>query len=176
MGFKKLFLKCFLAFLYTTFSAMLISCAGGKNLKSETAKNSDIQGNYTLILYGGGHSNDIGTVAILDKEGDQYTIVPFAPEFNYKVKKGMSAKEALDKAEEFVGWHNAFYMSSLRRIIGDRGDTIGYELRPLYLPFVFGVSDVLDISYRSKNGNVMVIIRLDPSVERMLQGGDTLKD
>ena len=50
-------------------------------------------------------------------------------------------------------------------------------MRPLYLPFVFGFDDALDIDYRIIDGKVVVKIRLLPSVERMLMdGGSRDKD
>lgn len=152
------------------------SFAFEKPLKTEGAKIDEVTGIFTLILYGSRHSNDIETIAILDKEGDGYTFEPYAPEFNYKVKRGVPAREALVEAEMFVSWHNSFRRSVLSKIIDDRGDTIGFELRPLYLPTSFGVSDVLDVYYRIKNSKVIVTIKLIPSVEKMLSDGDRTKD
>jgi hypothetical protein len=137
-------------------------------LMTEEAKKDDVQGLFTLILYGGRNNNDVESVAILDLEGDQYTIEPQAPEFDYKMKKGLSAKEALDGAYKFISYHNSFYRSQLSRIIDNEGDTIGYELRPLYMPFVFGISDILKINYSLKDGRVKVFIKIIPSVEKAL--------
>lgn len=150
--------------------------AAGKTLRTEEATVSEVTGTFNLILYGSRHSNDIETVAILDLEGDRYTFEPYAPEFDYRVEKGISARKALDKAERFVSWHRDFWHSRLSRIIDGKGNTIGYELRPLYYPLTFGVSDVLDVDYRLKDGKVKVTVRLIPSVERMLRDGDGLKD
>lgn len=144
------------------------SSAIGKSLKTEEVKNANITGNFTLILYGGRHSNDIETIAILDIEGDQYVFEIYAPEFDYKIKKHVPAKEALDEAKKFVSFHNSFRRSQLSRIFDNKGNTIGYEVRPLYLQITFGVDDVLDVDYRLKNDKVVVKIRLLPSVERIL--------
>lgn len=138
-----------------------------KPLKTEKAKAADITGVFTLILYGGRHSDDIETIAIFDYEGDQYNFEPYAPEFDYRIKRGISAREALNEAEKFVSFHNSFYRSQLSKIIDNRGNIIGYELRPLYLPFSYGVSDVLEVDYWLKEGGkVKVTIRLTPSVEK----------
>jgi len=48
----------------------------------------------------------------------------------------------------------------------ETGMVIGFELRPLYLPFVYGTSDVLDIDYRSRGEKVIVTIRLKPFLEQ----------
>ena len=53
--------------------AFLNSCAAGNYLKTEDAKDEDIKGSFTLILYGSRHLSDIETIAILDIEGDRYS-------------------------------------------------------------------------------------------------------
>jgi hypothetical protein len=138
------------------------------NLKTIEASNEEVKGVFTLILYGGRDMNDIERLAILDLEGDKYTFEPYAPEFDYKIKKSLSEKEALEMSHKFVSSHNAFYHSQLSRIIDDKGNTIGYELRPLYMPFIYGVSDVLDVYYSLKGEKVRAYIRIIPSVERAL--------
>lgn len=144
------------------------SFATQKHLRTEGIKKEDIKGTFTLILYGARDINDIETLAILDLEGDQYTFEPYAPAFDYKVEKSLSAKEALDEAYKFISYHNSFYHPQLSRIIDEKGNTIGYELRPLYMPFVFGVSDVLEVDYWLRDGKVKVNIRILPSIERAL--------
>jgi hypothetical protein len=144
------------------------SLAFEKPLKTEDANAADISGVFTLILYGGKYYDDVETIAILDYEGDPFTFEPFAPEFDYRIKKGVPAKEAIEEAEKFVSFHNSFWRSQLSRIIDKKGNTIGYEIRPLYLPFTFGVSDLLEVNYWLKEGNrVKVTIRLITSVERI---------
>ena len=139
----------------------------GKLLKTVPAEIADIAGTFTLILYGAEHSNDIETVAILDKEGDRYTFEPFAPEFKYIVKRGLPAKEAFEEASEFISWHNSFHRSQLRGIIDENGKLMGYELRPLYFPLAFGTGDIMDIDYRMRADKIAVIIRLKPFVQPM---------
>lgn len=150
--------------LFTTNSSFAIQ----KHLRTEEARENDVQGVFTLILYGGRYIDDIETIAILDYEGDEYTLKPYAPQFDFKIKKGMPEKEALKEAYAFVSFHNSFYQSQLSRIMDDKGKTIGFELRPLYMPFTFGVSDVLEVDYWLKDNTVKVTIRIQPSVERAL--------
>ena len=142
-------------------------------LRSEWVNPSDVTGTFTLILYGGNYFNDVHTIAFLDSEGDQYTFEPYAPEFEYRVLKGLSAKEALDKAQHFVSTiDNCFWRSQLSRVLDQNSKTIGYELKPFYNPLCYGLSDVLDVSYRNKDGKVVIRIRLNPVVEKQLLGGD----
>jgi hypothetical protein len=139
----------------------------GKSLKTEETTASNITGKFTLILYGGRYYDDLETIAILDKEEDKFTFEPYAPDFDYTIKKDVPAKEALKEAEKFVSFHNSFWKSQLSRIIDDKGNTIGYEVRPLYLPAVIGVSDVLEVNYWLKEGGrVKTLIRLSQSAER----------
>jgi len=171
----KMITMIFLIFAFIVISVNE-SFALEKPLKTEDAKVQEVTGIFTLILYGAGHSNDIETIAILDKEGDQYTFEPYAPEFNYRIKRSVSAKEALAEAEQFVSWHSSFRRAQLGKIIDNNGNIIGFEVRPLYLPTTFGLSDVLDVDYWLKDSKVIVKVKLKPSVEMMLRDGDRSKD
>jgi len=144
------------------------SSAFEKPLKTEKADPSEIKGTFTLILYGGRYLDDLETVAILDPEGDQYNFEPYAPDFDYRIKKGIRAKETWAEAQRFISFHNAFWRSQLSKILDSKGNTIGYELRPLYLQFVYGVSNLMDINYWLKEGGkVKVTIKLIPMIERL---------
>ncbi len=139
-----------------------------EHLRTEEVKENDIKGAFTLILYGARDINDIEALAILDLEGDQYTLEPYAPDFDYKVKKGLSEKAALNEAYKFVSYHNAFRRPQLSKIIDDKGNIIGYEVMPLYMPFVFGRSNVLEVDYWLKGDTIKITIKITPSIERAL--------
>jgi hypothetical protein len=149
-----------------------VSSADTRYLKTEETQVSDVTGTFTLLLYGGRYSNDLETVAFLDKEGDQYEFDPYAPEFDYKVKKEVPAGDALTEARKFVSFHNAFWRSQLSRILDEKGNTIGYEVRPLYRPFVYGRDDLLEVYYRIKGEKVITYIRLVPEVFNNFFFGD----
>ncbi len=136
---------------------------------------TDITENFTLILYGANHSDDLETIAILDKEGDEYEFSPYAPEFEYKTKKHIPAQEAFSKAREFVSWHHSFQDLRLSKIIDKNGSVTGYEVRPLYYPFDLGLSDVLDVDYIPKGSKIIVRIRLSKSVEEKISGANGKK-
>ena len=147
------------------------SCALGNRLDMKTAADSDLAGSFDLILYGCTYHNDLETIAILAKEDGPYVFEPYAPDYNYLVIKGVPAREALDQAQKFVNCHNAFRRAQLSRLVDAKGDTLGFEVRPLYLPFVYGIDDAISADYRIEDGKVVVKIRLLPSVERMLSDG-----
>lgn len=134
-------------------------------LETVPAGVSNITDTFTLILYGGQNSNDIETVAILDKEGDRYSFEPFAPRFKYIVKRGVPANEALEEAGKYISWHNSYHRSQLRGIIDEKGSILGYELRPIYLPLAFGIDDIMDIDYRMRGNRIVVIVRLKPVIQ-----------
>jgi hypothetical protein len=144
------------------------SCVPAVYLPTVPVDTQEIEGTYTLILYGGRHSNDIENVVILDKEGDQYRFSVYAPEFDYRVKKHVPAREALAEAEAFVRFHHAFWKSQLKGIVDPSGLLIGYETRPLYSPMDFGYPDVLEVAYVIKDKNVTVMISLKRELRRRL--------
>ncbi|MCE5195086.1 MAG: hypothetical protein LLF28_06495 [Nitrospiraceae bacterium] len=166
----KVFLKTLAAisliFLLTPFSS------AGERLAVKQAATDEIKGTFTLIMFGGRHFNDIETVAILDLEGDEYTIEPYSAEYNYKVEKGLSARDAIAKAEQSINWHRAYWRTNISKILDKKGNVIGYEFRPYYKPYEFGFADVLDIDYFLKGNKVSANIRLIPMIEQKFKGFD----
>jgi hypothetical protein len=156
-----------LAWVITLVSAVVLSCAGGNYLKTETLKDGKgLTGTFTVILYGANHIDDIATVAILDIEGDGYEIELFAPDFTFVVNEGQSAGEAMDSARHHVSFHPVFLRAHLRKILSHDGSVIGYELRPVYYPLAHGVSDVMKVHYfMMEGGKVRAHIRLKDSVD-----------
>lgn len=170
-------MKNMFSIVMTALTAFLLfitsfSCAPGRYLRTEDATATEITGTFSLILYGGRHSMDLETVAILGQEGTPYTFEVYAPKYDYKIIKGFPAKEALEKATTFVSFHPYFWRSRLGKIFDYQGNVIGYEVRPLYDPFLFRFPDVLYVDYIIRDTKVVVYIRLRPDVERMLYGDD----
>jgi len=145
-----------------------VSCAPGIRLSTQAAPEPEVTGNYTVIYYGCNFFNDFETIAFLDREDGAYNFEPYAPEFAYRVKKGLSAKEAFESAMKFVSCNSSFSRAQVSRILGPNSETIGYEVRPLYQPFAYGAGDVLFVSYGLKDGKVVITVRLQ---EVMLQEG-----
>lgn len=152
-----------------------VTSISAADLRTEEVGPADIKGTFTLILYGGRYFRDVETAAFLDVEGDLYKFEPYAPDFDYRVIKGLSAEEALERAELFVGGQYDYWRSLLSRIIDDQGRTVGYEVRPLYHLPSFGVSDVMNIDYVMKGDKIRIYIRLKSQVERELFTGDGSK-
>lgn len=164
---KKNLFRVITALMFILLSLTNYSCYGGRYLKTESANSGEITGTYTLILYGGNYANDKKTLAILAKEGTQNTFDVFAPEFDYKIIKGVPARDALKKAEYFVRFHHDFWKSQLSKIIDKQGNVIGYEIRPLYYPMIYGNPDILHVYYKKTDGKTIVYIRLYQNLETM---------
>jgi len=141
--------------------------ATNNHLKTEAAVSSELQGTFTLILYGCRSSDDIENMVVFDKEDDAYTFEIFAPEFAYTVKTRVPAKDALTEAEKFVRCNINVQGSQLKKILGPEGQSIGFELRPLYSPERFGMQDVLNAQYAVKERKVTAHIKLDPDAEKV---------
>lgn len=156
------------AALLTGFIFIANSYAATKSLETELVDSSEIKGTYTVILYGDAQYEGLETTAFLDVEGDDYALEPYAPEFQYKTEKGLQAAEAIKKAEKFVSRHQDFSRFQWAKILNNNGKTIGYELKPLYQPLSYGMSDVTIVTYYQKNGKVEIKIRLEPSIEQQL--------
>jgi len=152
-------------------AAIPCSPAFGLSLFSKDAHASEVTGNFTVMLYGGRYSTDVETVAFLIPEPSKYTFELYAPDFDYKVVRGVPAADALHMADQFVRIDYAFLRSELNKILDVDGSTIGFEVRPLYQPLEFGTEDVLDISYGLSNSRVRIYVRLKPEVWNHLFGG-----
>ncbi len=156
---------------------ILQACVSGTRLITKPADSSEVQGTYTLLLYGCRYADDLENMAILVQEGGPYPVEIYAPDFMYRVKKGLTAPQALDEAEKFIAcsFHN-LWTSTLRKVSDEAGRTIGYEVKPLYVPWEIGVPEVLLSSYSLKDGKVTVYIVLDPLVEKRKNTGDGQRD
>ena len=159
-----------LFFIVLLLSLSLSSCmlTQGKQLKTFETAPTVAAGSYTVFLYGCSYRDDVENVAILDREGDPYTLELFTPDFRYKVKAGLSAEQALKEAEQFVKCGPYYQMTQFSAIPDRAGNIMGYEVRPLYSPIRFGMYNVLDIQYADNGGKVAVYIRLDPDIQKAL--------
>ncbi len=153
----------------------LNGCVPGKHLMPSDAKPAEMTGNYTLLLYGCHYASEVKNAAFFVEEGSKYPLEIFDLDSSYKTIKGLTVQQALAKAESFLRCSSyAVWQTVLRRIPDDSGGTIGYEMRPLYIPYQLGQADVLDINYFLKNEKVRAYIMLDRNVERNLEAaGDS---
>ena len=88
-------------------------------------------------------------VAIFDVEGDDCTFEMYAREFDYVVKKGIAAEEAVKLASGFVKGQG----NRMKKIMDTDGRIIGYELRPLFDTLRYGSPDIMDVKYKMTDKN-----------------------
>ena len=163
MQMRKSVSRVLVAIVFLIIAAAGYSCSPGRYLRTEKASPKELSGAYTLILYGGNYMNDLETFAVLAQEGTGYSFSVFAPDFDYRVIKHVPAGAAFERANKFVGSHPDFWKVSMAGIIDNAGETIGYEVKPLYYPHVFGRSDLFDLYYKKSDGKVIVYIRTNPA-------------
>gem|GEM_PF-1724764 len=147
---------------------ILGSCGGVNYLKTAPVEDpAKITGRFTLILYGPSYYGDLENVAILDIEEDGYVIVPALQVFEYE--EGLDASEAIREAERFVSSQSAVYTTKMKKIIDKNGNTIGYELRPVYLMADFSDGDILRVDYvLRKAGIVSVEVGIPFELQRLV--------
>ena len=128
---------------------LLSGCASGVLLSTHSQPGlTPNPGTYNLILYGGQNARDFRSIAILDRNDDPYTILPYGAEFNYRIIAGLSADEAMEGGERFIKSLVPYWTTEKREILGPDNSVIGYELRPFFMPFSTGIlGDILDTSY-----------------------------
>jgi hypothetical protein len=155
---------------FLVFAAALTSCMTGIQLTTSAADPAAVTGTYTLLLYGCHYPDDAQNVAFLVSDSSKYPLEIFDLDTSYKVKTNVPAQQALQEANSFLKCTTyRLWQTKLERIPDDSGGTIGYEVRPLYLPWEFGKSDIMLISYSLRDGKARVYIKLDPDVERAIE-------
>lgn len=149
------------------------------NLKAEVlvkqCSDSDIKGKFNLIIYSNSFINDPETFIILDRVDDNIKIAPYAPDFKYRAIENLDEKEALKIANEIL---KSSSVSTIKcSAIYDNGNIIGYELKPIYFLWIFGVLEPVETVYKKEGNSILIFIRLNPRVERQLNsGGDSVRD
>ena len=159
-------------FLFLSFVVLLIIVKNmyskGTYLKTETVHADEIQGVFTLTLYG---ANDPKQAVFLYIEDDEYTFAVNDSSHNFTVTNGISAEQSLQEAVNFIDSQN----HRISRIL-HQNKTIGYEIRPIYQTLQFGHPDILDIQYRLEDKKVHISVDIKSSVrrtyERDMYGGE----
>lgn len=161
------------SFFILTIAILSAGCAINQEVRTEDAPEAEVAGTYSVILYRSsvGWAN-LETLAILSKEDAPYTIVPFASQSEYRIIKGLPAKEALARADAFIGANTYVDHTELSRITdSSSGALLGYEIRPLYRRIDWGNDDVLTVRYWKADDKVFVKMHLIYEVDKRVNGG-----
>ncbi len=141
------------------------ACMAGTQLRPKAADPAEVNATYTLILYGCRSSGDIENMAVLADEKSGYAFDVYALDNMYQIKKGLPGPQALEEANTFINCSaHTVWNTVLRQIPDHAGKTIGYELKPLYRPWEFGIPEVLQSWYSLQGNTVTLHMQLDPSV------------
>jgi len=168
-SFSKLFWASFLAAVIVIASG----CAGGKALRTQVIQDQgQITGTFTLILCSDMEYDSLETLAFLSLEGSGYTLSPYMASFDCGKTNSVSGQNALQEAISFISSKNPNYeQPEIREIYDQAGKVVGYEVRPLYAPMAYGISDVLSTGYfLMSDGNIRVIINLSGQVKDEFEG------
>jgi hypothetical protein len=146
---------------------LLVSCSAALHLATSAAVPGDITGTYRLYLYGCRFPDDIENMALMVNTAAPFRVNLFVPDTSYRVLENVAGPAALDEARKFISCsvHDTG-RSVLRRIVDKNGNTIAFELKPLYSPMEMGTDEVLQTDYFLRNDVLTVGIKLDPTVER----------
>jgi hypothetical protein len=161
---KKTFSRALSITALLSVQVILASCMTGAYLKAEPVREIDISGSYTLILYGA----DLTRLAILDREGDDYRFEMTESVHSYRIEEGVPAGNAVNQAMAFIYSQR----NRWRKITDKNGNTIGYELRPLYNIVHYGSSDILNVNYIVTGSRVQVLIDLKWAVKNKIERDD----
>lgn len=136
-------------------------------------KTEEINGKFNVILYSNSFINDPETFIVFEKIDSNFKIVPYAPKFKYRIFENLSSEAALNISKEVL--LNPTAVSSIKCSIikSYSGDILGYELKPIYLPWIFGILEPLETIYKKDGNEIKIFIRLNPRVERQIYGGGT---
>lgn len=114
----------------------LVSCVSSQVLPTQsTSINLDEQGTFDLILYGMDTSNDVKSVAVLDRVGDGYKIEASNRMHVKNIVKDQTIAQASKAASDFL--RNSIILRSINTstIYGPNGEMVGYEFRPVFNEF-----------------------------------------
>lgn len=164
---KRLFLFVGLMFVAAAFSG---SEAFSPQLdQADPADPKELAGTYSVVLFDSGLGNGIQRIAVLDRDGDGFRFEPYAPEFEYRIIRGLSGQDALRRAQSYLAVTPELWKTQISSIRGTSGEVLGYEVRPLYERTAFGTDDVLDVAYRVRGETVFIYMRLIESIERLFR-------
>lgn len=165
-----------MSFVFTALVAALVIIglfvlySADNYLRTELANAAEVQGRFTLLLYGCPSPDELANIAVLDREEDPYSFEIPAPGFASRTRTGLTAAEALQEAEKFVRCNIRSERTAVRRILGPDSRVIGFEVRPLYSVAAFGKDDILDVRYLIRDKQITVQVQLDPAVELQRTG------
>jgi len=153
--------------LIITLVFLLVTCSGYGTLKRvKTPDPSTIKGSFTLYLLQDEPGADAARAAIIDVEGDDIRLVPAVSSFYIKTHGGLTLSSAMDKSQSVFASHCAYTGHVLRGLASAGGEIVGYEITPVYTPFLCEFAPTVNLNYYSKGqGIIRVVMSVTGKVE-----------
>jgi hypothetical protein len=143
------------------------------SLKMIDGGTPDPSGTYTVIRYGQNYADDVAALIVIVPEKGKYVFEVNKPAFEYRVAKGLTAKQAMEMARDFVSRHREFLRAQTSSILGPGGNVIAFEVKALYRTTFLGMEDVIYTDYVLRGDDrVQINIRLDDAVRRQSMGDE----
>jgi hypothetical protein len=157
--------------IFLSFVALLMtSCSGGKLLRTEPYDAEIISGFFDVTFYYNQDYDGLKQIVILDVVDDDYEIVLYEPEYFVQTVKHVSGDDAIVNAITFLRDHQNYINYKTIAIVDHMGNTIGYEIRPLYTPEMYGIGDVMDSHYTLEDdGTVRAYISLKEQIKAIFE-------
>ena len=129
------------------FVMLLTSSCSTLNLAQNVVEPNSITGTYNMVQVGGTFPADAERVVILDVETDDYSFRPVTHPGRVKNFPGLTAEEALKKAEGFFSTNCAYNGFLIKEMNLPDGAFIGYELTPDYPSALCEDGNEIRVSY-----------------------------
>ena len=137
-------------------------CASGRMDRELIMDREGVTGSFDMIRVGGTFADDAERIVILDIEDDPYSFRPVAGPGRVRQSPGLSANEALRRAELFFSDHCAYNGYQLRKLIlPETGKPVGYELTPNYPASLCEAGNEVLVNYtKPEDGEIKVYTSL----------------
>jgi len=151
--------RIFVVFVTILFVYVFDSNVSAVDLKTEWADASEVQGTFTVMLYGCNGSSDVNNLAILKKEGEGKPFGIGPPPFDlayFGVKIGLEGHDAIAEAIKFLACGVNMDHTLLSKITDSNGTILGFELKPQYNIAKFGTADAFFTRYIDNGDSITV--------------------
>jgi hypothetical protein len=151
--------RMFIVFATALFVFAFSSSISAADLKTEWADASEVQGTFTVMLYGCNGSSDVNNLAILKKEGEGKPFGIGPPPFDlayFGVKTGLEGRDAIAEAKKFLSCGVDIDHTLLSKITDSDGTILGFELKPQYNIEKFGTANAFFTHYIDNEDSITV--------------------
>lgn len=154
------------------FLIFFIPLSGYSQIFLNDIEETAIKGNFNLIIYGNAFINDPETFVILDRIEEKTLILPYSSSYKYRIYENINEKEVMQIIKDI--FHNPSISFIKYREIKNADSSLGFEIKPVYYPWIFGISEPLETTYKKDLDKVYIFIRLNPRVEKQLYNGGNI--